>query len=342
MGRAELYELTKAYHEKDLEALLKRKNLSIYYKNSHTMVGSENDIHFVDSMGLHELDIEKLLFTESKLHTHDRTKSRAIARRLAPYFKEYQLPQDFASTLSEQLKDEEFRQLAAVQTLKYYNPGQEVDPAEIRFDVNYLDGYYFTIDTNIDFGKFSKTDKKSPILALINTAEDLFVMADHSTEISVPEFNSMMMRGKIKAVLDKTEKSEKEREVFNHYVFDNSKDFRRMINEGKVGMNEILSVLDKADKFKDWLQKLPEDGNLMREFTNAITAKSIFEHGHAKSVRFYLLNTFGILLTAAAPAIGIPTTIALNAFDTFLLERLGKKWNPNQFVNETLRPLIKP
>jgi hypothetical protein len=341
IGRNEIHELTKTFSPDELRSLLRQPNLSVEYKHSLPTIGTDKGVHFVDTVALSELDIEKEIYTESKRHTGDRTLSRLFARRIAPYIEPYTLPQTFSKQLIEQLKDETFRKQAAIQTMKFYQPGVKFDPDAVRFDVKYIDDYYFTIDTNIDFSKFTQIDAQSPVLSLIVAAEDLYVMADKAAEISLPDFNAQMMQVKVKDILDRTNASNKEKEVFNHYVFDNSGDFRRIINKGKVSMKEMLVLLDKAEKFKGWLDKLPDDGNLMREFTKALTEKSVFEHGHAKAIRFYVFNGIGILLTAAAPAVGIPVTIALNALDSFVLDKLGKKWNPNQFVNDTLSKMIK-
>lgn len=79
----------------------------------------------------------------------------------------------------------------------------------------------------------------------------------------------------------------------------------------------------------------------MREFTKAVTEKSVFENAYVKAIKFYILFGAGTVASFLRPEIAIPSTIVLSALDTFVLDRLGKKWNPGQFVDNTLRPPFK-
>lgn len=176
---------------------------------------------------------------------------------------------------------------------------------------------------------------------MITCVEDLQVMSDFSSEISLPEYNSSIIRLKANSLLEKSSKSKTEIEVFNHFVFDESRKLREAINSKQILVKAILPILRNARKYKDWLHDLPNDANLMREYQEKVEEKNVLEKLSFKAIRFYLFTGAGVILNAISPGVGDLVSLGLNAFDTFLLENMYKQWKPNQFVENDLRPLIK-
>lgn len=326
-----------------LEQLLSLPSLSIYFNNSHTGIGQSNDIHFVDSFGLANLDLEKELYEESFRYKHDTFKSRKFSKKLARLIKVHELPRDFNKVLNEQVKDKEFRDKVLIETINHYQPNHKIRLEDLRYELEFLDDNNFKIHTNFEAIGVDPNEitPNSPILSLVNACEDLFIMSENDSEVSLPEFNSKIIRTKINSTIEKGTKSKKEIEVFSHYTFDESWALREAINSKQIHVKAALNILKKGDKYKLWLQSLPDDSNLMFEYVQKIQERSILESMPAKAMRFYFFNGLGAILSEINPNVGIPLTVILNAFDTFLLEKLGRKWTPNQFIEGELRPLLK-
>ena len=341
IGRNQIRSLFDLAEVDTLEQLLSLPYLSFYYNNSHTAVGNNNNVLFVDSIGLADLDIEKELYEESFRYKGDAFKSKKFAKKISRLVKPYELPKNFYKVLNEELKDKKFRNKVLIETIKKYYPNHPFKLDEIRYDLEYLDDTQFKVHSNFDSLVNNKIAIDSPILALINACEDLHVMSEYSSEISLPEFNSKLIRLKLNSALEKSNKSKKEIEVFNHFVFDESWALREAINSKQIHVKAVLKLLQKGEKYKEWLSDLSNDGNLMLEYVKKIEEKSILESLPLKAIRFYFFNGVGFILGAINPDVGIPATIAVNAFDTFLLENLTKKWKPSQFVEAELRPLVK-
>lgn len=340
LGRSEIRKLYDLTDVDTLEALLKYPNLKIYYSNSLVGVGDIGKEHFLDSFGLADLDLEKHLYKETYEYKKDETRSRKFAKKIARLINIYELPQFFNQTILQQLGDKEFLQQAIELTITHFYPGSFVQFEKIRFEIEYTGYDRFIIHTNFaDFGIDEKAAVSS-ILALANTCEDLHVMSEFSSEISLPKFNSLMMQAKMASVLKPSLKAQKEIEVFNHFVFDESWALREGINKGHIGIKPVLKVLEKADKFKYWLNRLEDGSNLMREYQEKVEEKSILETLPLKPIRFVLFNGLGSILSAVSPEAGILTTVGAAAFDAFLLDKMIKKWKPNQFVEEDLRKLV--
>lgn len=195
--------------------------------------------------------------------------------------------------------------------------------------------------SNIDFSDPSKFSIDTPILSLINSVEDLFVMAQSGSEISAPEYNSKILQIKTREIIEKGFQNRKEIKVFNHFVFDDSWALREAINRKDIHVKAIMDTLRKARQYKQWLRDLPNDSNLMREYVKKIQEKSVLERLPAKAIRFYLFSGLAAILGATNPEIAIPLSIGANAFESLFFDMLIKKWTPSQFVENELRPLLK-
>ena len=118
-----------------------------------------------------------------------------------------------------------------IETIKEYYPSLIYDVDELRYGLEFLDELNFKVHTNIIFSEANPDDIDSPLLAIINTCADLQVMSENFSEISLPEFNSKLIRLKMNSLLQQSTKSAKEIDVFNHFVFDESRALREAINK---------------------------------------------------------------------------------------------------------------
>jgi hypothetical protein len=123
-------------------------------------------------------------------------------------------------------------------------------------------------------------------------------------------------------------------------VFDESWALREAINSKTIHVKAILDSLRKAQKYKSWLQDLPANANLIKEYTIKVGEKNILDRLPAKAIRFYFFNSLAFLLGGIKPELGIPFTVAANAFDSFLLSKLAEDWKPSQFIEGEFKKLL--
>lgn len=340
IGRNEIRTLFDLVDVYVLEELLKLSYLEVYYNNSHCGIINRDGILSLDSFGLADVDIEKELYEESYKYRHDKSRSKKFAKKLSRLIKIYELPNALNKSFTEQVKDEKFRRDVLIETVKRFPPIEKVDLDKLRYELEFIDDLNFKIHTNIPFDEKNSTSDTT-ILSIINCVEDMQVMSEFSSEISLPEYNSAIIRIKTNSLLNKTIKFKKEIEVFNHYVFDESWALREAINNKDLHVKAILPALRNAQKYKEWLHELPSDSNLMREYQEKVEEKNILESLPFKAIKFYLFTGIETILGYVNPEISIPISLGLNAFDTFLFDNIYKQWKPNQFIEKELRPLIK-
>jgi hypothetical protein len=102
-------------------------------------------------------------------------------------------------------------------------------------------------------------------------------------------------------------------------------------------------ILPKAAKFKEWLRSDAPQQDVIKAYFKEVVTPTWIDKLPSKAVRWFLFTAAGLGLDAiGAGGLGTVTGIGLGATDTFLLDRLLKGWEPNQFVDDHLRKLIPP
>jgi hypothetical protein len=94
-------------------------------------------------------------------------------------------------------------------------------------------------------------------------------------------------------------------------------------------------VLDKADKFKEWVIGKDPDEKIAAEYFKAVTTQGWINSLPAKVVRY-----FAPLAADVAIQGGGVVALGLSAVDQVLVERVLRGWRPNHFVDTTLRPFV--
>ena len=97
--------------------------------------------------------------------------------------------------------------------------------------------------------------------------------------------------------------------------------------------DEFLILLDKSQRFRDWIQGVNPDAKLPAEYVREIAAEGWMASVPAKMMRYALTSALGI----AAPIAGL----AAGAVDSFLLDRIIGGWRPSHFVEGTLKPFLR-
>lgn len=341
IGRREIPALYDLAEPDTLETLLRRYNLTIAFDNSEPgIIIFPDGKKQVQVFGVTNLDIEKELYNAAFDYKSDALRSRKFSRKLSRYIQEYKSPKDFSLSFLPELKNQDYLKKVKELVLELRGVSRD-NSVNTRFDLEFLDDTTFIIHSDITKLNTNRVDDSSPILALINSLEDIQAISAYNSEISVPDFNSELIKLKTTDVITKSQSSSKEIDVFNHFTYDESWALREAINKKTIHLKAMFKVLDKASKYKEWLQGLEDDSNLMREYLNKVEEKTFLEKLPFKPIRFVLMNAIPILLGQFNPEIGILAGSALTAFDTYLLDKLSAGWKPNQFVEDDLRGLIE-
>ncbi len=125
--------------------------------------------------------------------------------------------------------------------------------------------------------------------------------------------------------------------MFQTVFLNNGANIPEIINNSPHLLNDYLKILEKADKFRDWLDSVDNDSNLLSEYYKAVSSKTWLEKSPIKNYKWIFDIGISTLLGMVYPAFGIAYSGLSGTVDK-IAENL---WKPNMFVDEELKKIVK-
>jgi hypothetical protein len=209
----------------------------------------------------------------------------------------------------------------------------------------------YKVDSNLDHEAVNKVyrltnqydlDYSGYILAMGEAKGDIYIASKFESEIVTSDLYSNLINVHLNELIKRRLNSQENINLFNDYILSDCYTIGDAFVQGHINKLELLKLFDKADKFKDWLVKVPEDKNIIGEYHKAVTEKTIADKLPTKAVRFAIFEAIGIGLDIfGAGGIGTAVASGLSAIDSFYIDKLLGGWKPNQFVDKTLVKKLK-
>lgn len=357
--RKELEILFKEFGVDTLKELILSGRLELRFRNN--MLGSiiaPDGKYGISTFKGENINAHSTLYEIDRKQRRNSVKNLAFADEFSSLIPLYEYPQDFDKTI---VKDFQNVDMLKRQIPTYFN---EVAPfyklpesieIEIIQEGNFVGFDTYKVNSNIDLeyltNEFRKQNPKSTsavdfsgfLLAIAESKGDIYIASDLESEIVTSDLYSKFIEIEISEIIKKRGKSVQEINLFEDYVLANCYSLGTAFNEGIISRKDLLKILEKSDQFREWLDKIPEEKNLLGEYNKAVLEKDLGDKLPTKTARFVIFEGIGITLDVLGAG-GVGTTIAtgLSAFDNFVLDKLiNRKWKPNQFIDKTLKPKIK-
>lgn len=212
----------------------------------------------------------------------------------------------------------------------------------------------YAIKSNLDvsaYNNLSKEIKKDAhydlnysgfLLGLLESKGDIYIASHFESELVTTKLYSDFINQQLEEIIRKRTTSQQNLNLFGEYVLADCHTIGEAFVQNIVTSKELLALLEKADKFREWLIKVPEDKNLIGEYYKESTKETFVDKLPVKTTRFVIFEGIGITLDLmGAGGIGTAAATALSAIDSFLLDKLLKGWKPNQFIDNELKPMTK-
>ena len=250
------------------------------------------------------------------------------------------------------VRDQSFLKKAVVATLTHLVPTYRLP----QFHFRVLDtGKGFAVDTNLDFNAINEVyhqtvppshstiDPAYLLAHILDARADLFFAAYYMAEPVTAPIYGDIIQIKHFDFLRRRYANVEEVEQFTEMVVPDFPTIREVMNSGERTFADFLKLLDKADRFKKWIQKTNPDAGLLQEYHKAVTAQTWADKLGPKSARFAVATGIGVIAEAIAPTgLGVPIGVGAGATDTFLLDRILRGWRPNQFIAGPYRKFVMP
>lgn len=212
----------------------------------------------------------------------------------------------------------------------------------------------YSLKSNIDIEKFNQASKELNgerhydfdysgfLLALSESKGDIFISSHFESELVTTKLYSDFINQQFQDIIQRRLKSQENIELFEEYALSECHTIGDAFVSRIVSSKDLLKLFEKADKFRDWLLKVPDDKNLIGEYHKAVTKETFADKLPTKATRFLIFEGIGVTLDVMGTG-GVGTAIAtgLSAFDSFYLDKLISGWKPNQFIDNNLKPLTK-
>jgi hypothetical protein len=211
----------------------------------------------------------------------------------------------------------------------------------------------FIVSTNINFNKLNEvynqinplnqsSFRPSSILTHLFDAEtDLYFSSTYLSELVTTPLSSRLMKEKLGYLVHKASKSRSDIEHFQNYVFGDAKALREAFYNKNVQVDDVITLILKSQKFKEWLATKEQNQDLVRQYYGEVTRGTFIDKLPGKSARWAFFTTIGLAADAIATGgVGVAAGIALGALDTFFIDKLLRGWKPSQFIEEDVKKMV--
>lgn len=249
------------------------------------------------------------------------------------------------------IQDREFVRSAVESALLNLSPGIKF-PDSWRFNLIECDEG-FIVDTNLDFIKIQELHRKylkdpsatltpaSLTSAILDARGDLSLSAHYSSDFVTSSTSSKIMQIRFKDILTKRVASAKEIEMFQELNFDSAHAVREAVNKKERSVRDILHLLDRAERFKDWLRDTHPDERLLHQYQSAIASDTWIQKLPTKALRFVFFTGPGVVADLLGlGGVGTAVGVGLAATDSLVVEKVIGGWKPNHFVDGAAKKFI--
>jgi hypothetical protein len=356
-SRAGLGQLVRSFGPELLLEYLVRGHIGVKFERNFTGVVTENSGTSSETYLLSVAQIERQDLLDVILPIVTEIvgrpgRSRRLSRSLASRIPQIRIDDELRFRVNEDLKSRDYLNDAARVILETYVPGEV--PSNARFEITPIGAETFKIETNLDFAGLNQTYHQhipathstlsvSYILShLMEARKMLETSADDGAELAVSPLYSRLTSLKLESVIRSRQRSAGSIAAFQDLVFDDGRSIANAINSSAKGLQDVLPVLARAQKFREWLRTRQPDADLVKEYFRAVTSESWIDKLPNKFMRWSLFTGTGIALDAfGAGGIGTAAGIAIGAADTFFIDRIVKGWKPDRFVNASLKEFVE-
>lgn len=168
---------------------------------------------------------------------------------------------------------------------------------------------------------------------LLDARADLSLASFYGGDFVTSESTSAIIRTRHSELLRRASIDSDDRERFQDLILPDMPKLAEVIDSGERSFEEFTLLLDRAERFKKWLNGVSPDEGLIRTYLKDASADGWIQRIPAKIVRYLLATVAGALNPGAGVAAGLA--------DSFLIEKLLGGWRPSHFIKERLRPFIE-
>ncbi|WP_025598187.1 hypothetical protein [Burkholderia sp. WSM2230] len=239
------------------------------------------------------------------------------------------------------LSDAEFVHEAIRQAIGASAEGYKSDQG-LQFELVQTEQGYCAF-SNIDFAAINshRATMRPPMEAvtvahllsnILEARADLAMASYYGGDFVTSSVASSIIRVRYAELLRRSQLNSESRQQFVDVLLPNAPSLAEAIDSGERSIAEFFRLLDKGDRFKNWLGAVNPDDNLVHAYIRDITSEPWTQGITAKTIRYAMTTALGFV----GPVTGTLSALA----DSFVVDKLLSGWRPNHFVVKTLSPFL--
>jgi len=336
--------------------LLSNRNLRIYFRGNYLALATYKDnngnsVLNPTIISSPNLTTEEMIFRDVFRSTGRRGYSKRIIQKILPYVYSINYQNEISDLAKLDIDNETYFKQSIIATIQHYNPSISIKAEDIEYELIKTEkGYLF--NSNLNFEEINRAIPNNPsnniinpnsfLLNILEIRGTMHIVSELGSEIATSALNTELMKIKFHDIYQRTAKGASELFQFNDFVLNNGHAIREVINSGDKNFEDFFKILDKADKFRNWLDKIDEDKSIIKEYYENVTSETWIDKLPSKGIRWSFFTGLGFAFDVLfAEGIGTALGLGLSLGDAFLLDKIVKGWRPNVFVNNELKRFVK-
>lgn len=354
--------LLRHFGEKLLKELIISGRIELCFKHYQIAVSSfpsAKKSYSLELYGKVDEDLSAILYRSHKTHQNNSSKNLKFADEFEPLINRFSYSDEFSDNFDLNKFDVTLLKKSIAFYFKETAPNwAQQEPIEIEIadapDYGPFKARYF--ETNLDLAnlnamhlknvgkaKFHELTYSGFLHAFAESQGDTNIASQFETEIVTDDLYSKFISLHVNHLVQKRNKSQENIDSFEESILEHCYPIGEAFVQNIISAKELLELLTEADKFRDWLEGVPEDKTLINEYYKEVT-KDRFKKLPNKYVRFLIFSSAAIVAsnTIINPVVGTVATTALSALDNLYLDQIlkDKTWTPNQFIDQSVKPVL--
>jgi hypothetical protein len=277
---------------------------------------------------------------------------KRVAARLAEAFQrqvptrklqsDYFVPGGVVKAATNDLDDPAFVHEAVRRVLEHY-VGSDFPLGNFAFEIFKAEsGFHIYSDLNLEsITNASKTRNSNEdaitlprlVNEILMARADTVLAAHYGGDFYTANMSSQIIRLRYGELFRRMGIDSAQLREFKEIVIPEARSVREAIDSGEKSFDEFVLLLEKSQKFRDWIQGVNPDEKLVKAYLQDVTAEGWIQGLPSKTLRYVLSSVVGFV----EPITGL----AASAADTFLVEKIFGGWRPSHFVKGQLKAFVE-
>lgn len=275
-----------------------------------------------------------------------------LMRRFAKYVRPAKFPYGSAYSLPE-LADKHYTSSAAASVLCRLAP-EYTAPNPLIFETSIDADRWIDVRTNVDLDAANNSYAKhvpagypplsiADVLSeLVGVSLDIDIASRYSADMLLGPLRSVLAACKVANIVTKADTNLRALDIFREVVIPDSRSIWEAVNSGERNFADVLRLVERSTRFKEWLKGQSDSAELRDEYCRAVSRIDWADRLAPKAVRWLLIWLAGLAVDAiAASHVGVAGSVGLSAADALFFDKLIKGWRPNQFIDGPLKDFLK-